>query len=298
MLTGRYRIVGLLGQGGMGEVYRADDLKLGQAVALKFLPTQFSKDEKRLESFHSEVRLARQVSHPNVCRVYDIGEVDGQHFLSMEYVDGENLSTLIQRIGRLPQDKAIDIARQLCAGLAAAHDRGVVHRDLKPSNAMLDGRGRIRITDFGLARLAAEQEGAGVIAGTPAYMAPEQLSGGRVTEQSDIYSLGLIMFEVFTGKAAYAAESKAELLKLRERSSPVAPSTIVSDMDPVIEAVIQRCLEKRPQDRPRSVLAVAAIPWPRRWRRGKRLHRRWSPPQANLAVCLPGSPSVGSLACY
>jgi len=117
MLAGRYRIVGLLGKGGMGEVYRADDLKLGQAVALKFLPPEFSKDAKRLESFHSEVRLARQVSHPNVCRVYDIGEVDGQHFLSMEYVDGENLSTLIQRIGRLPKDKSLDIARQLCAGL-------------------------------------------------------------------------------------------------------------------------------------------------------------------------------------
>jgi len=152
MLADRYRIVGLLGKGGMGEVYRADDLKLGQAVALKFLPLRFSEDPKRLVYFHNEVRLARQVSHPNVCRVHDICEADGQNFLSMEYVDGEDLATLIRRIGCLPHDKGLDIARQLCAGLAAAHDRGVLHRDLKPSNVMLDGRGRIKITDFGLAR--------------------------------------------------------------------------------------------------------------------------------------------------
>jgi len=258
MLADRYRIVGLLGKGGMGEVYRADDLKLGQAVALKFLPLRFSEDPKRLVYFHNEVRLARQVSHPNVCRVHDICEADGQNFLSMEYVDGEDLATLIRRIGCLPHDKGLDIARQLCAGLAAAHDRGVLHRDLKPSNVMLDGRGRIKITDFGLARLAAEQKDPEAGVGTLAYMAPEQLTGGQVTEQSDIYSLGLIVFEVFTGKPAYKAGSKDELLELRARSSPMAPSTIVPDMDPEVEGVIQRCLAKEPQDRPRSVLAVAA----------------------------------------
>ena len=258
MLAGRYRIVGLLGRGGMGEVYRADDLKLGQAVALKFLPPQFLEDPKRLEYFHNEVRLARQVSHPNVCRVYDIGEVEGQHFLSMEYVDGEDLATLIRRIGRLPQDKGLDIAQQLCAGLAAAHNQGVLHRDLKPANVMLDGRGRVRITDFGLARLAAEQEGTEAGVGTPAYMAPEQLAGWQATEQSDIYSLGLILFELFTGKRAYDSENKAELLKLRMSSSPAAPSTIIPDIDPGVERIIQRCLEKEPKDRPRSVMAVAA----------------------------------------
>jgi serine/threonine-protein kinase len=258
MLAARYRIVGLLGKGGMGEVYRADDIKLGQAVALKFLPPQFSKEPIRLEYFHNEVRLARQVSHPNVCRVHDIGEVEGQHFLSMEYVDGEDLATLIRRIGRLPQDKGLDIAQQICAGMAAAHDRGVLHRDLKPANVMLDGRGRVKITDFGLARLTTEQEGSDARIGTPAYMAPEQLAGGQVTEQSDIYSLGLILFEVFTGKRAYAADSVAELMKIRERSSPLVPSTIVPDIDPVVEQVIQQCLKKEPQERPQSVLAVAA----------------------------------------
>ena len=120
----RYRIVSLVGKGGMGEVYRADDLKLGHTVALKFLPKDLADDSQRLEYFHSEVRLTRQISHPNVCRVYDIGEVDGQHFLSMEYIDGEDLKVLLRRIGRLPKDKGVQIAQQLCAGLSAAHDRG------------------------------------------------------------------------------------------------------------------------------------------------------------------------------
>src|ERR1041384_7027152 len=135
VLAGRYRIVGLLGRGGMGEVYRADDLKLAPPVAIKLLPE----------------RLARQVSHPNVCRVFDIGEAEGLHFLSMEYIDGEDLASLLRRIGRLPEDKALEIARQLCAGLAAAHERNVLHRDLKPANVLIDGRGRPQIMDFGLA---------------------------------------------------------------------------------------------------------------------------------------------------
>ncbi|HYJ46252.1 MAG TPA: serine/threonine-protein kinase, partial [Pyrinomonadaceae bacterium] len=150
-LAGRYRIVSLLGRGGMGEVYRADDLKLGQPVALKFLPEALSTDGATLARFHREVRVARQVSHRNVCRVYDIGEVDGQNFLSMEFIKGEELASLLRRIGRLPPDKAVEIARQLCAGLAAAHDNNVLHRDLKPANVMIDGDGNVRITDFGLA---------------------------------------------------------------------------------------------------------------------------------------------------
>src|SRR5512138_2824934 len=136
MLAERFRIVGLLGRGGMGEVYRADDLKLGQAVALKFLPRELSSDPVRRERFFAEVRITRQLAHPNICRVYDIAEFDGQHFLSMEYIDGEDLASLLRRIGRLPNEKALDIARQLLAGLAAAHERGVLHRDLKPSNIM------------------------------------------------------------------------------------------------------------------------------------------------------------------
>ena len=139
IIAGRYRLVALLGRGGMGEVYRAEDLTLDQPVALKFLPEGVASDPARLTQFHNELRIARQVSHKNVCRLYDLGEADGRPFLTMEYVDGEDLAALLRRIGRLPQDKAIDIARQLCAGLAAAHERGVLHRDLKPANVMLDG---------------------------------------------------------------------------------------------------------------------------------------------------------------
>src|SRR6266567_250603 len=177
LLAGRYRIIGLLGRGGMGEVYRASDLTLGQAVALKFLPEGAIEDEQTLARFHNEVRTARQVSHPNVCRVYDIGQIDGQTFLSMEYVDGEDLGSLLRRIGRVPHDKAIEMSRKLCAGLAAAHEKGVLHRDLKPANIMIDGRGQLLITDFGLAGIAENIQDTEIRHGTPAYMAPEQLKG-------------------------------------------------------------------------------------------------------------------------
>src|SRR5204862_6052822 len=143
--------------------------------------------------FRNEVRLARQVSHPNVCRVYDVGEIDGHFFLSMEYVDGEDLASLLRRIGRLPADKALEIGRRLCAGLAAAHEKGVLHRDLKPGNVMLDGRGHVLLTDFGLAGLAGEIGGAEVRNGTPAYMAPEQLAGEEGTVRSDPYAPRLVL---------------------------------------------------------------------------------------------------------
>src|SRR5437016_11219115 len=162
LLASRYRIVSRLGKGGMGEVFRADDIILGQPVALKFLPKEAKGNLNLLTRFYDEVRIARQIAHKNVCRVYDIGEVDGQPYLSMEYIDGEDLGSLLRRIGRLPEDKALEIARKLCAGLAAAHEKGVLHRDLKPSNIMLDGRGNVLITDFGLAGLTAQIQGAEV----------------------------------------------------------------------------------------------------------------------------------------
>ena len=258
MLAERYRIVGILGKGGMGEVYRADDLKLGQPVSLKFLPEKVASDEATLARFHHEVRIARQVSHPNVCRVYDIGEAQGQHYLSMEYVDGEDLRSLIKRIGRLPGDKAIQIARQLCAGLAAAHDKGVLHRDLKPANVMIDGEGRARITDFGLAAIIGDIRGPEVRAGTPAYMAPEQASGKEVSVASDIYSLGLVLFELFTGKPAFRASSLPELVRMQQEESVTSPSSIVDGLDAAVERVILRCLAKSPTERPSSALAVAA----------------------------------------
>ena len=265
MLTKRYRIVGLLGRGGMGEVYRADDLKLGQPVALKFLPPGLEQDARRLERFLNEVKLARLVSHPNVCRVYDVDEVPstgsgqaGQHYLSMEYVDGEDLSSLLRRIGRLPGDKAIELARQLCAGLAAAHEQGILHRDLKPANVMIDGRGRAKITDFGLAGLPDTIRGEEVRVGTPAYMAPEQLSGKEVSVRSDIYALGLVLYELFTGKPAFRAEDRADLARQQTESTPTSPSSHVGDLDPAVERIILRCLEPDPSQRPGSALAVSA----------------------------------------
>jgi serine/threonine-protein kinase len=258
VLDKRYRIVGLLGRGGMGEVYRADDLKLGQPVALKFLPAGLDRDENRLNRFLNEVRTARQVTHFNVCRVFDIDEVDGQHYLSMEYVDGEDLSSLLRRIGRLPKDKAMQIARQLCAGVQAAHEQGILHRDLKPANVMVDGRGQVKITDFGLAGLEETIQDGEIRSGTPAYMAPEQLAGKEVTVRSDIYALGLVLYELFTGKQAFEAATPTELVRLHRDSAPTNPSSHVEGFDPAVERAILRCLEKEPGDRPNSALAVSA----------------------------------------
>lgn len=257
MLAGRYRVVGLLGKGGMGEVYRADDLKLRHAVALKFLPQAMAQDARKLERFLHEVRIARQVSHPNVCRVYDISEEGGQHFLSMEYVDGEDLAAVLRRMGRPSREKSLQIARQLCAGLAAAHDKGVLHRDLKPHNIMIDGEGRVRITDFGLAGFAEDFTGKEVLAGTPAYMAPEQLAGRAVSVKSDIFSLGLVLGELFTGKRIFEGASNEHVMRSRT-SVPTSLSTLAEDVDPAVERVILRCLEADPASRPSSALAVAA----------------------------------------
>jgi serine/threonine-protein kinase len=256
IIGGRYRLVSLLGRGGMGEVYRADDLTLDQPVALKFLPEGIALTDSRLAQFHNELRVARQVSHKNVCRLYDLGDADGRRFLTMEYVDGEDLSSSLRRFGRMPPDKAVQIARQLCAGVAAAHEKGVLHRDLKPANVMLDGNGDVRITDFGIATAAAD---AGAdIAGTPLYMAPELLAGKPASIKSDIYALGLILFEVFTGKRPFEGKTLAELRVLHDSHTLTTPSAIVRDLDPAIERVILRCLEKDPDKRPASALTVAA----------------------------------------
>jgi hypothetical protein len=242
----------------MGEVYRAEDLKLGNVVALKFLPASLQSDATALAGFHAEVRNARQVSHPNVCRVYDIGEVNGKHFLTMEYIDGEDLASLLRRIGRLPADKALETAHQICAGLAAAHDCGLLHRDLKPANIMLDGRGRVRITDFGLALSSEDATGRSETAGTPAYMAPEQIGKGEASVRSDIYSLGLVFYELFTGRLPYKADTPIEWRRAHLESSPRTPSSVVKDIDPVVETAIMRCLQKDPALRPSSVRQVAA----------------------------------------
>lgn len=261
ILAERYRITGLLGKGGMGEVYKAEDIKLSQTVALKFLPDKMEKDKAALERFHSEVRIARQVSHANVCRVFDIGETNGRHFLSMEFIDGDDLSSLLKRIGRLPSERAIEIGRQLCVGLSAIHHAGILHRDFKPANVIIDSKGKARITDFGIAGIEEEISKYEMRVGTPAYMSPEQITGKQVSPKSDIYALGLVLYEIFTGKQAFTADSIPELIRKHQSETPTNPSDHVKGMDPLVEGVIFQCLEKDPAERPPTALHVAmALP--------------------------------------
>lgn len=258
LLDARYRIVGLLGRGGMGEVYRADDLTLGEPVAIKLLPPELVADEAALSRFHAEVRLARRITHPNVVRVHDVGEIDGVPYLTMEYVSGEDLSALLRRIGRLPDDKALELAHQLCAGVAAAHESDVLHRDLKPANVMIDQNGRAKIADFGLARLAGEFRGGEPVAGTPAYMAPEQLAGGEVSEQTDLFALGLVFYEMFTGRRVFGDEVARRRLVEQTTAEDVSRSLSVDGLGSETEAVLRRCVAADPGDRPGSALEISA----------------------------------------
>ncbi len=248
VLAERYRIVDLLGRGGMGEVYSADDLKLGQRVALKFL-----NDPSVLARFLTEVQPARQVPPADVCRVFDVSEASGSHFLSMEHIEGENLLSLLRRRGGLPTERALEIGRQLCAGLAAVHDRGILHRDLKPSNVMLDEAGDVRLTDFGMAAAAGETPAGG----TPAYMAPELWQGHQGSVQSDLYALGLVLYEMFTGRQTIHADSLADMARIHAEVPPVPLSDLVSDIDPGVEQVILSCLDQAPDRRPASARTVA-----------------------------------------
>jgi serine/threonine-protein kinase len=260
ILAGRYRIVSFLGRGGMGDVYRAEDLTLGHPVALKFLPPSLASDPVERERFLAEVRITRQLSHPNVCRVYDIAKSDGRYFLSMEYIDGEDLSSLLKRIGYLPAEKAREISRQLLSGVAAAHERGILHQDLKPANIMLDGRGHVRIMDFGLATMETDEDGNATneVRGTPAYMAPEQFSGKRATVRSDIYAMGLVLYEIYCGKRAFPGTTIAELKHQKESETPRAPSELRRGVEPEIDRLIMKCIDRNPDRRPASMQEVAA----------------------------------------
>ena len=257
VLAGRFRIAERLGGGGMGEVYRADDLGLGQPVALKVLRQEWAGSEGHLAELRAEVRVARSVSHANVCRIFDIGEADGRVFISMEYVDGKDLASLLVQIGRLTQDKGVEVARQLCLGLHAVHAAGIVHRDLKPANVMLDGKGRVRITDFGLARDVDRASQRGTISGTLPYMAPEQRAGMGTTIRSDLYSLGIVLHEIFTGRRPpdFAKRSIPDSSHSEARPSPSADT---ADLDPAVERVVLWCLENDPASRPPSALHVAS----------------------------------------
>ena len=301
MLAGRYRVVALLGRGGMGEVYRADDVKLGQPVALKFVRGALSPDAAASGSTPRS-RLGRQVSHPSVCRLYDVVEVDGQTFLAMEYVDGEDLASLLARIGRLPADKALDDrARPAAPAWPRCTSKGIVHRDLKPANVMIDGRGRARLTDFGLAVAAGGARAARASRARPAYMAPEQLAGGEVTPRSDLYALGLIALRdghrpaLLRGAHAWTSC----VAQHRESKAPQLSSAVARVLDPRVERVIHPVRARRtPTHRPASARARAgraardAIRWRRRWPRARRRRRRRWRPRARSATSRPPWPGA------
>ena len=264
LFAGRYRMIARIGRGGMGEVWQADDLVLQTPVALKLI---YSKSREGRERILNEVRLARQITHPAVCRVFDVGEAEGEVFYSMELVQGEDLATLLRRVGRLPSEKVLDIGSQLCAGLATAHAQGVLHRDLKPANVLIDEGGLVRITDFGIA-VPRDKTGRDTIIGTPAYMAPEQFAPGRpLSERTDIYALGVLLYELLVGVPPFPDRPSLS-------QKPPRPSSLVTDVDPQLERVILRALASNPNDRPESAVDMAASLLqaldPDRWRRRMR----------------------------
>jgi serine/threonine-protein kinase len=247
VFAGRYRMIARIGKGGMGEVWHADDLVLRTPVALKFIR---SAREGAVAGILNEVRLARKITHPAVCRVFDVGQADGEVFFSMELVRGEDLASLIKRVGRLPSEKVIDIARQLCGGLAAAHAEGILHRDLKPANLLIDQDGQVRITDFGIAVTRVDPS-LHTAVGTPGYMAPEQLlPGAPLTERTDVYALGLVLYELVVGQHPFS--------RTGTRMEPTRPSTLVPYVDAQLERLILRALSTDPDDRPASAEAFAA----------------------------------------
>ena len=273
VFAGRYRMVGRIGRGGMGDVWRADDMVLHTPVALKLIA---AKGPVGRDRFLNEVRLARQITHPAVCRVFDVGESGEWIFYSMEFIAGEDLASLIRRVGRLPSDRVTDIARQLCGGLAAAHAQGVLHRDLKPANILVDDAGLVRITDFGIAILRTDA-GLHMLTGTPGYMAPEQrTTGTTLSERTDVYALGLVLYELLVGQHPFSRDDRDRC------QAPPPPSSIVPNVNPAARARHHDVARAAPEDRPANALAVAAaLPntGVRHRRRDRRRRALGRPPQ-------------------
>lgn len=225
----RYEISEELGRGGMGIVYRARDRETGELVAVKVLKPEISADAASVDRFKTELRMARKITHRNVCRIYEFSRVGGTAYISMELVEGETLRSILNRFGTLSFRKGIEIARQVCAGLREAHAQGVIHRDLKPQNVMVDASGNAKIMDFGIARPVEAGATTTAIVGTPAYMAPEQAEGGRADQRSDIYAFGLVLYEMFTGTRAFDGETPVTVLVKQIHENPIRPRDLEAD---------------------------------------------------------------------
>ncbi|MBZ5503135.1 MAG: protein kinase [Acidobacteriia bacterium] len=253
-LAQRYDILAEAGSGSMGNVYKARDRETGETVALKLLKPEIASDQAMMERFKNELLFARKITHKNVCRVYEFNRLNGIAYTSMEFVEGESLRSVLNRFGGLPLRKGIDLVLQVCSGLKEAHAQGIVHRDLKPENVMIDGQGNVKIMDFGIARsMEALTRMTGSMVGTPAYMAPEQVAGKPVDYRTDIYSLGLIMYEVFTGKQAFAADNAVAVALKQLRESPPPPHELEPGIPVPVERAILKCLEKEPPKRFQSI---------------------------------------------
>lgn len=247
----RYEIIEELGKGGMGRVYRVEDTKLKQEVALKLIKPEIAKDKKTIERFRNELKLARNIRHKNVCGMFDLGEEAGTHFITMEYISGEDLKSFIHRSGQLAVGTSVRIAKQVCEGLSEAHKLGVVHRDLKSNNIMIDKAGNARIMDFGIARSLESKSitGAGVMIGTPEYMSPEQVEGKGVDQRSDIYSLGVILYEMMTGRVPFEGDTALSIAMKHKGEAPKDPKEYNTQIPDDLSKLILKCLEKEKEDR-------------------------------------------------
>jgi serine/threonine-protein kinase len=263
MLANRYEIRKVLGAGGMGMVYKALDRELGETVAVKTLRPEFMEsDPTALDRFRSEIRLARRISHRNVVRTHDIGEVDGLYYITMEFVEGSSLKDLIVSRGRLPGAAVVSIGKQLCRALEVAHEAGVIHRDIKPQNMVVEADGTVKVMDFGIARLQTRSDGhtqAGMVVGTPEYMSPEQLRGDELDGRSDLYSAGVVLYESLTGKLPLTADTPASLIGKVLTEVPAAPRASVAEVSPILSSAIMRALEKDREKRPRTALEFLTI---------------------------------------
>ena len=247
----RYEVIEELGKGGMGRVYKVFDKKVNETIALKLIKPEIDTDEKTIERFRNELRFARKISHRHVCRMFDLGEEETSHFITMEYVPGENLKAFIRRSGKLTVEKAVSLAKQVGEGLAEAHSLGVVHRDLKPQNIMIDGVGNAKIMDFGIARSLSTEgiTATGYIIGTPDYMSPEQVEGIESDQRSDIYSLGVILYEMVTGKLPFLGDTPMSVAVKHKTEIPQDPREIDDHIPEVLSHMILKCMEKDPEKR-------------------------------------------------